>query len=1103
MQYYYNKYEVKTTLSNEFIRTAWLTFEISGYWSDTGTRGGWYYDDDIVTSWEYNTSYSPPEYQFNGPGTRIRRENYTGIGAGKFYVSGVTSYPKRMTVLHVTTGESKESSYYEPDPDGSWLDPGWRYQLEVNSYKIKETPGAGTLVQSNIVANDGTYPNNGKHTDGYWYIRGASTNKPPGAISSVTVAGGVIYSGVLHDVLWTAPTDPEGDSVSYWSEVQYNGGSWVSLVKHGASPGISNRVGTSTNTVRYRISPIDLGGSGQYGPTTYSPTYTVVHNQPPTMPGSIGWSGGRVGDSAYFYWGASTQPEGKSFSYQYRYRTNTTSYTYGTTTQNDRTSAWFRIPSGSTLYMEVRAEYESYASDWKTMSTSIETNYAPTTPPSINVPDDWKGGTTSTVSWGASTDANYDLITYYLYRSLNGGSYTQVYSGTSRSHVETAGTNWTTVNYRVRAYDGRDFSGYRTGTQRSVDQNKPPNTPASIDFTAPIGTQSTTITWSAATDPDGDTVRYYLERAINGGSFAAVTNRTTTSYSETVQSTWNTLQYRVRAHDGKVYSTSYRTSSAKTVFHNTAPTVPANIIVPTNPLNGTNITVSWAKSTDPDIPTHQSTITYYIERQLNGGTWSALTNTTSLSISTPVGAWASVAYRVRAFDGMDYSGYRTSLLRTVITNTPPSAPASINITTPVKSTFDTTLTWGVSTDPDSGDTIEYYVERQFNSGSWSTVASGTETRTRIFTENIPITWNTLAYRVRAHDGIEYGAYKTLATQTVIHNTPPTTPASISVPVSARDGDSLYISWATSTDADDDPITYDLEQRIDEGSWEPLINTPDTHYYDTAGLWEVVQYRVRASTPLHKSVSYATSETVQVTINLPPTTPPTITVPSLNSYSTATISWGKSTDPNEDLVLYDLERKIGSGSWIRILGSSETRSYVETPQVEWKNGVQYRVLAKDESGATSGYRTSPVVTVKHNIPPTAPVASITPPRSGTPTTISWTASTDADGDPITYVVERKINSGGFSTLISGLTVLETVDNPLEEWNTVAYRVRAYDTIDYGPYSNIVTSDVQHFPDFQMKINGELKSSADGWVKVGGELRKIDSIWTRINGVLKKI
>lgn len=43
---------------------------------------------------------------------------------------------------------------------------------EVLGASSVSTPLRGSLVQSNMVAEDGTYPANGRHTDGYWYVRG-------------------------------------------------------------------------------------------------------------------------------------------------------------------------------------------------------------------------------------------------------------------------------------------------------------------------------------------------------------------------------------------------------------------------------------------------------------------------------------------------------------------------------------------------------------------------------------------------------------------------------------------------------------------------------------------------------------------------------------------------------------------------------------------------------------------------------------------------------------------------------------------------------------------------------------------------------------------
>ena len=43
----------------------------------------------------------------------------------------------------------------------------------------------------------------------------------------------------------------------------------------------------------------------------------------------------------------------------------------------------------------------------------------------------------------------------------------------------------------------------------------------------------------------------------------------------------------------------------------------------------------------------------------------------------------------------------------------------------------------------------------------------------------------------------------------------------------------------------------------------------------------------------------------------------------------------------------------------------------------------------------------------------------------------------------------------------------------------------------------------FPEIKMRINGQLKTSENGWVKINGQLREIDTIWTKINGALREV
>ena len=91
-------------------------------------------------------------------------------------------------------------------------------------------------------------------------------------------------------------------------------------------------------------------------------------------------------------------------------------------------------------------------------------NQPPTTPPSLMVPENVRAGETLNIAWGASTDPDGDPITYRLERRVNGGTYSQIYSGASRSYSDTIQANWNTVQYRVRAHDGIIYSDYRTST---------------------------------------------------------------------------------------------------------------------------------------------------------------------------------------------------------------------------------------------------------------------------------------------------------------------------------------------------------------------------------------------------------------------------------------------------------------------------------------------------------------------------------------------------------------------------------------------------------------------------------------------------------------
>lgn len=106
--------------------------------------------------------------------------------------------------------------------------------------------------------------------------------------------------------------------------------------------------------------------------------------------------------------------------------------------------------------------------------------------------------------------------------------------------------------------------------------NNAPNAPTSLNIPTIHGGRGNTISWSASTDPDGDSVSYQLECSIDGGGFTSIYSGTSLSYTHTLALGATTIQYRVRAVDSKGAAGAYTTSQSITVTNNHAPVISGN-----------------------------------------------------------------------------------------------------------------------------------------------------------------------------------------------------------------------------------------------------------------------------------------------------------------------------------------------------------------------------------------------------------------------------------------------------------------------------------------------------------------------------------------------
>lgn len=128
-----------------------------------------------------------------------------------------------------------------------------------------------------------------------------------------------------------------------------------------------------------------------------------------------------------------------------------------------------------------------------------------------------------------------------------------------------------------------------------------------------------------------------------------------------------------------------------------------------------------------------------------------------------------------------------------------------------------------------------------------------------------------------------------------------------------------------------------------------------------------------------------------------------------------------------------------------------------------------ILVSDTTDSDGAY------TIVWNQPPTAPNGIDTPSKAqgGRNAEITWGAATDTDGSISGYILERATNGGAFAQIYKGINRSYS-DAITFGWNTVQYRVKAYDNHNAeGPYTtsnllNVVNSN----PPTIDGVNGDL-------------------------------
>ena len=364
----------------------------------------------------------------------------------------------------------------------------------------------------------------------------------------------------------------------------------------------------------------------------------------------------------------------------------------------------------------------------------------PTPPASIAVPTSpVPSGAAIAVSWSSVSGAE----SYQLQRSVDGGSWQTVYTGPETSYSDVA-RNWTQVQYRVASVTMGITSGYATSTTVTilpyvVESFK---TPSQV-----MQDQTIPLSWTASAAAN----TYILQRNVNGGGWTQIYSGGNTSYTDTPQSNWTTVQYRVQAGANGSYG-AYATSSS-------IPVISASALV----ISGTDGDLGTLTSDVPYTVSSDTGNPITLERYVNGQLVATTTVESGFAYSIPVmdlpsGAGSiKISATVQASSGPVSASRNWTYTKTAITFPATGGVAQLSLNG--QNVFPPTLAESVRVPSAWGGSLDLALQMLLPLVGAAVISVGTYTGTGTFGQDNP---NTLTFPTAPAVVTIYGDGKTLA-----------------------------------------------------------------------------------------------------------------------------------------------------------------------------------------------------------------------------------------------------------------------------------------------------------------------------------------------------
>lgn len=303
---------------------------------------------------------------------------------------------------------------------------------------------------------------------------------------------------------------------------------------------------------------------------------------------------------------------------------------------------------------------------------------------------------------------------------------------------------------------------------------------------------------------------------------------------------------------------------------------------------------------------------YEVQESTNGGPWIAFHSGAGTSKSASGKASGTYGYRARSCNAAGCGVWGATA--SVSVQLPPATPPSLSVPA-MGFNGAYSVDWGSSV----GATT-YTLEESFNGGSW-TVVHDVAGQSRSFSGRPE---GSFTYRIRACNPVGCSGWSAVSSLQVLYA--PSTAPGISAPASSGNG-SYAVTWVGVAGA----ATYQLEEQVNGSGWT-LVQDSAVGSRNFAGRSNAIYgYRARAC---NSAGCGPYSGTVSITVLLPPTAAPGLSVPASNGTGSYSVGWtGVDTASS-----YQLEESVNGGAWTLI-----------------HNGGGNGVSLSGRSTATYGYR----------------------------------------------------------------------------------------------------------------------------------------------------